>query len=125
MNNEAAIEKEIQEKGLNAPRLTPDMIDGLIMAEWYHRPQPADLIKWDETVGIAAADRPLRCLTICVLVLRNGFTVVGKSACASPENFDESLGRKIARDDARRQIWPLAGYALREQLSAKENQHAS
>lgn len=42
----------------------------------------------------------LNCLTFCVLVLRNGFTVTGESACASPENFDAELGRKIARQNA-------------------------
>ena len=57
-------------------------------------------------------------LTFCVLVLRNGFTVTGESACASPENFDAEIGRKIARANAVQKIWPLMGYALRTQLSA-------
>ncbi len=56
-------------------------------------------------------------LTFCVLVLRNGFTVTGESACASPENFDAELGRKIARQNAVGKVWPLMGYALKEQLS--------
>jgi hypothetical protein len=56
-------------------------------------------------------------LTFCILVLKNGFTVVGKSACASPENFDAELGKKIARQDAISQVWPLMGYALKEKLS--------
>jgi hypothetical protein len=57
-----------------------------------------------------------RLLTICVLVLRNGFTVTGTSACASPENFDADIGRKVARADAVRQVWPLMGYALKQRL---------
>ena len=57
-------------------------------------------------------------LTICILVLRNGFTVTGESACASPENFDAEWGRKIAREKAIEKIWPLMGYALRERLAA-------
>jgi Phage protein (N4 Gp49/phage Sf6 gene 66) family len=56
-------------------------------------------------------------LTFCVLVLRNGFTVTGESACASPENFDAELGRKIARQNATAKIWPLMGYELRSKLS--------
>ncbi|TKD50568.1 Gp49 family protein [Sphingomonas baiyangensis] len=56
-------------------------------------------------------------LTICLLVLRNGFTIIGKSAPASAENFDEELGRKLAYEDAVRQVWPLMGYALREKLA--------
>ena len=39
-------------------------------------------------------------LTVCCLKLRNGFTVTGESAAASPENFDVELGKKIARSNA-------------------------
>lgn len=60
----------------------------------------------------------LRLLSICVLVMRNGFTIIGKSAPASAENFNEELGRKLAYEDAIRQAWPLEGYALRERLAA-------
>lgn len=56
----------------------------------------------------------LRLLTFCVLVLRNGFTITGQSACASPENFDADIGRRISRDDAIRQVWPLLGFRLRD-----------
>lgn len=44
------------------------------------------------------------------------FTVTGESACASPENFDAELGRKIARQNAENKIWPLMGYELRSKL---------
>jgi hypothetical protein len=54
------------------------------------------------------------------LVLKNGFTVIGESACASPENFDAELGRKIARTNAIDKVWPLMGYALKEQLSGNK-----
>jgi|SRR5215831_4408411 len=66
------------------------------------------------------ADRtghPLRRLSVCFLVMRNGYTVVGKSACASPENFNAELGRKLAYEDAIRQLWPLMGFALRDKLA--------
>lgn len=58
----------------------------------------------------------LRLLTIHVVVLRNGFTIIGKSAPADAVNFNAELGRKFAREDAIRQIWPLMGYALRQRL---------
>ncbi len=96
--DEAAVEKEIQDKGLNAPRLTPDAIDAQIASDLYWIP-------------------PGTTMTICVLTLRNGFLVVGESAAASPENFDKELGRKIARENARQKIWQLAGYSLRCMLS--------
>ncbi|TJV03759.1 MAG: hypothetical protein E5Y35_26270, partial [Mesorhizobium sp.] len=62
----------------------------------------------------------LKCLTLCVLVLRNGYTVTGESACASPENFDAELGYKIARENARKKIWALEGYRLRSELADRE-----
>lgn len=61
---------------------------------------------------------PLDILTICILVMRNGFTVIGKSAPASPENFDIEKGQRFAYEDAIKQLWPLEGYALREKLAA-------
>ena len=59
---------------------------------------------------------PLLLLTFCVLVLKNGFTVTGESACASPDNFDAELGRNIARDNAINKIWQLEGYLLKQSL---------
>lgn len=61
--------------------------------------------------------RELKLLTICVLVMSNGYTVIGKSAPASPENFDAEKGRRFAYEDAIKQLWPLEGYALRERLA--------
>ena len=95
--SEQEIEQEIQDKGLTAPRLTPDMIDGAIVGEDYHV-------------------FPTTQLTVCCLILANGYTVVGSSACASPENFNEEIGRKIARENARAQIWALEGYLLKQKL---------
>lgn len=59
-------------------------------------------------------------MTFCVLVLRNGYTVTGESACASPENFNAEIGRKIAKDNARNKIWGLEGYLLRQKLHDDE-----
>ena len=56
-------------------------------------------------------------MTVCALVMRNGFIVIGKSAPADPANYNAELGRRFAREDAIRQLWPLEGYALRERLS--------
>lgn len=58
-------------------------------------------------------------LTICILLLANGFSVVGTSAPADPENFNAEAGRDFARADALKKIWPLEGYLLREKLAAK------
>lgn len=108
---EKKIEQEIQARGLNAPRLTPDLIDSKIKATYAGR--ATDLF------GDCPVLPELGCLTIAVIVLENGFTVVGHSACASPENYDEELGIKIALENAREQIWPLEGYLLKEALHQK------
>jgi len=111
------IEAEIKAKGLTAPRVTPADIEANIASEYYFTAQNGvDCISYNP---IREVDHPLSLLTFCVLVLRNGFTVTGESACASPENFDAELGRKIARANAVQKVWPLMGYALRERL-AKE-----
>lgn len=95
--DEAAIEAELQRKGKTAPRLTPADIDAAIADEAYHV-------------------FPGTTMTVCCLTLRNGFQVIGESAAASPANFDEAIGRKIARERARDKIWQLEGYSLRERL---------
>ena len=69
--------------------------------------------------GEAVPEHPsLDVLSICILVMRNGFTIIGKSAPASAANFNADLGRKLAYEDAVRQIWSLMGFALRDKLAA-------
>ena len=118
--NDQQIEAEIQAKGLTAPRITPADIEENIASEHYFTAGEGVFgaaSPFDRTEGL---DTPgaLDLLTFCVLVLRNGFTVTGESACASPENFDAEIGRKIARQNAVNKIWPLMGYELKCRLSA-------
>ncbi|MDD1450830.1 Gp49 family protein [Sphingomonas sp. H160509] len=77
-----------------APRVTDDHIDSVIVDRMFRR--------------LTAT------LLICVLTLRNGFTVTGESACASPANYVQAIGERIAFDNARDKIWLLEGYLLRE-----------
>ena len=114
-NTEKQIEQEIQEKGLNAPRLTPDLIDATIVDEYYFTAAQGvgNNCNGYDAMGFHSV---LGTLTFCVLILKNGFTVTGESACASPENFDAEIGKKIARENAREKIWLLEGYLLKEKL---------
>ena len=69
------------------------------------------------TLAEKASPSPtLGLITFCVIVMRNGFTVHGMSACASPENFNEQVGHAVARTNAEAAMWPLLGYALKEKL---------
>lgn len=89
-------EQMIQDRNLNAPRLTPTLIEDTIVKVEFH--------KLTEV------------LTVCVLTLRNGFTVTGESACASPENYNQEIGEKVARENAFDKIWVLEGYLLKQLL---------
>ena len=114
------IEQAIQAKGLTAPRVTPQHIESLIRSEVYFTGtdganSPGARVKSEYVEGERIL-APLDLLTFCVLVLRNGFTVTGESACASPENFDQEIGRKIARENAVNKIWMLEGYLLKQRL---------
>lgn len=117
-----AIEQEIKSKGLTAPRISPSEVEANIVAAYYFTAAEGvagsnlSAEDADDTIYISTFS-PLHLLTFCVLVLRNGYTVTGESACASPENFDAAIGRKIARQNAVNKVWPLMGYALKEQLT--------
>ena len=100
--NEQEIEQEIQDKGLTAPRLTPSQIDSVITTEHFY-------VFPDTTV------------TVCLLTLQNGFSVLGESACVDPTNFDKEIGKKIARENARNKVWPLEGYLLKEKEYYKDH----
>lgn len=97
------MEYKIQNAELNAPRLTPAHIDSVIKNIDYHVV-------------------PNTTTTICSLTLMNGFVINGESAAASPENFNESIGKEIAYNNARDKIWQLEGYLLKQKLYEKSRQ---
>ena len=102
VHNENAIEAVLRAKGLNAPRITPEHIDSVIVSEQYH------------VFEGAPGEGPR--FTACLLTLRNGYQVLGESSCVDHRNFDEQVGRDIAKRNARDKIWSLEGYLLRETL---------
>ena len=121
------LEKEIVAKGLTAPRITPADVKANIVGEYYFTAAQgvqAAFGEQDELTRLTGAHGELKLLTFCVLVLKNRFTVTGESACASPENFDAELGRKIARSNAIDKLWPLLGYALKQRLHDEEAKNA-
>jgi hypothetical protein len=130
MSTDTQIEQEIQAKGLTAPRITPADIEANIASEHYFTAEQAvfgarvdGVVRRGGMVTLAdvpaTEGKPLELLTFCVLVLRNGFTVTGESACASPENFNAEIGRKVARANAVAKVWPLMGYALKSRLAGE------
>ncbi|MGJ3704630.1 Gp49 family protein [Variovorax sp. AFSI2.2] len=121
MSTNASIEQEIQTKGKTAPRVTPSDLAANIVGETYFTAADGVLGAYkrhgDVYQGTDAHSPAYGLLTFCVLVLRNGFTVTGESACASPENFDAEIGRKIAHENAVQKVWPLMGYELKCRLA--------
>ena len=103
--DEQQIEEMIQAKGRTAPRVRPQDLDDAI----------------DPRVAVQYHVFPGSNTTVCLLTLKNGYTVTGESACVDPANFDEEIGREVAFKDARNKLWPLLGFALREQLVAETN----
>ena len=116
--SDAGIERLIQAKGKTAARVTPADIEANIVSTVYFTAFQGFKGNDDTDDQSLATCDALRLLTFCVLELRNGFTVTGESACASPENFDAEIGRRIARENAVQKIWPLMGYELRSKLAA-------
>jgi hypothetical protein len=98
---EKTLTEMLNEADRPAPHLTPASIEAVVRHEQYIRVP-------DTTV------------TVCALTLANGYVVIGKSAAASPENYNEKIGQRVAREDALSQIWALEGYLLREQLAKGE-----
>jgi hypothetical protein len=121
-NPTQALESAIVAAGATkAPRITLADIAENIAGEYYFtadKAVQATFLDQDELTRLAGMHGELRLLTFCVLVLRNGFTVTGESACASPENFNAEIGKRIARENAVSKIWPLMGYELRSKLAA-------
>ncbi len=118
-----AIEQEIQAKGKTAARVTPADIEANIASEHYFTAA-------DGVVGATAALTghalggvtyevpPLHMVTICVLITRNGTKLLGANeGPVSPENFDADMGRRMARQKAIDQLWPMLGYELRTKLA--------
>jgi hypothetical protein len=95
---EEQVEMQIRESGKTAPRITPEIIDQRIRLVKYHR-------------------FPDSTLMVCAIELMNGYHVVGEAGCSSPLTFDEIIAKRIAFDDARRKIWALEGYVLRNVLA--------
>lgn len=130
---EETAEQVIQRTGATkGPRVTMDQINGLIVREYYFT--ALDGVVWTSIggwpEGQGATDppeqdvKPLKMLTICVLVLKNGFTVVGHAGVASPENYKIEVGKKVARDKAIEQLWPILGYQLKQELyDSQDREH--
>lgn len=124
MNSLQATEAECA-AGRTAPRVSLGDIENSIICVAYI--DGRRLVDNAEATGTSAGvlSPSLDVLTICVLVLRNGSTIIGKSAPASLANFDAELERKLAYEDGVRQIWPLMGFSLRDRLAEHDRLIAS
>lgn len=103
VTDEDKIEARLQYLGKNAPRLSPDKISATIDHAEYH----------------VFSNKA----TVCCLTLKNGFTVIGESACVDPRNFVQGIGEEIAYRNARQKIWQLEEYLLQEREFHSDPDH--
>lgn len=120
-DTDETIEEQIQAKGLKAPRVLPAHLDEQIASCHFFTAHEGVYGAGSEE---AVPPAELQLLTFCVLVLRNGFTVTGESACASPENFDKQIGQRIAKANATQKLWNLLGFQLKQQLYEAQKEKA-
>lgn len=100
--DDEAIEQMIQEKGLSAPRVTPEDLNANII--------DVEIVKHTSVGG--------QILRWAVLTTKSGYAVVGNpSVAVSPENDDAEIGVAVAIANSKNQLWPLMGYALKEKLA--------
>lgn len=100
-SSDPGIERQIQTKGLTAPRVTAaDLTANMAHVEYLkHITHGGQVLRW------------------AVITVRNGFAVTGNpSVAVSPANDDEDIGKQVALENAKNALWPLMGYQLKEQL---------
>lgn len=128
INHDPVTEQELAAKAI-APRVTEADLEATIASAFYFTAAHGVIgaVERNERDEATAKlhESPLSLLTLCVLVLRNGYTIVGHSACASAANFDAGVGQRVARADAVRQLWPLLGYQLRDRLANADDMGAA
>jgi len=105
---------------MSAPSVTEEDIEANIAHEFYFNPSKAICSHFPHPMAPDDGVDSLKLMTICILVLRNGFTVMGSSACVSPDNYDEAVGMQIARKNAIEKVWPLMGYALMNRIALRD-----
>lgn len=75
---------------------------------------PVEKSGYNALAAYQSAPTPLDYLTFCVIVLKNGYTVTGQSACVDPSKYDRYMGRQIAFNDAKDKVWALLGFRLKD-----------
>lgn len=98
-------------------RVTDADVESMIAMELYSRVGVGNGWRTGAMADSASLINASR-MTVCALVLKTGFTVLGYDACVSLENFDAELGRKYAREDAVRKLWKYAGFDLIRRLNS-------
>lgn len=117
MSDSLQASEALSARGATSPRVTLADLEAAIAETCFFTGSEAAV-----AAGYVEPDRVLperlQVLTVCILVTKGGYVLIGSSAPADSANFDAEKGRTFARADAIRQLWPLMGFALRERLAA-------
>ena len=54
--------------------------------------------------------------TLALVTMKNGYEIIGASACVDPANFDAKIGQELALENAINKLWPLEAYLLQDKL---------
>lgn len=103
--NDEEMEKQIQDKGLNGPRVTLDHVKGMMGRVFYRLEQPEGTTS-----------------TFAHAYLDNRFYLAsGHTACVDPANFNTELGQEHAISKAgaaaQDKLYELEGYALYTEMA--------
>ena len=109
-------EHELEKRAV-APRVTMEQVNNSIAKEFFFTAADGVRGATKHAHKMQGASENMELLTFCVLVMKNGFTVTGQSACADAKNFQKDIGQRIAREDAISKIWELLGYELKTKLT--------
>ena len=94
-------ECDIDYSNHNSNRVTSEQIEALLEAA-----ETQEVVFWNKEVVVSYK-------------LASGFTLLGRGACVDPANFDIEIGRKVAIQQVKDQLWQLEGYLLQNKLIGK------
>ncbi len=86
-----------------APRVTKEYMESRIALTSFHAIE-------DSYAPVPVAPTA----TICNILLDNGYSVRGESACVNKANYNKEIGEKISYDNAFQKLWALFGFLLAE-----------
>lgn len=117
ISSDAAIEAEIQAKGLTAPRVTPADVEAAIASEHYYTGKEGALGMHPSTTAVRECPAALSGVLHCVLVMKVGGLATGESFLQDLSKPDPERARASARRRAFDKAYDMVVFAERKRLA--------